>query len=107
MTINERIKELRRDSGLTLKEIADRLNVTEATAQRYETGKIKVIPYEAITGLADIFEVSPAYLMGWELNRNDIHDIGDLTDADLKLIKDFHAAPPNVQEAVMLLMERE
>ena len=107
MTINERIKELRRMSGLTLKEVADRLNVTEGTANRYESGKIKVIPYEAITGLADIFDVSPAYIMGWELQRNEIKDVGDLTAADLKLVKSFHAAPANVQEAVWLILERE
>lgn len=107
MTINERIKDLRRLSGLTLREVAARLNITEATAQRYETGGIKVIPYESITGLAEIFGVSPAYIMGWELNPHEIKDVGELTADDLKLINAFHAAPKELQEAVLLILKRE
>ena len=43
---NERIHEKRTEKGITLAQIADRLGVTEATAQRYERGNIKSIPYE-------------------------------------------------------------
>ena len=43
---NERIKQKRVEKGITLAQIADALNVTEATAQRYESGSIKRVPYE-------------------------------------------------------------
>lgn len=65
MIWNERIKELRAGSRLTLKEIAKRLGVSEGTAQRYENN-IKEIPYAAIIEYSKIFGVSPAYIMGWE-----------------------------------------
>lgn len=69
--VHERIKALRSQNGLTLATIADRLGVTEATAQRYETGKgIKAIPYEVIEKYANIFNCSPSYLMGWEETNN-------------------------------------
>jgi len=42
---NERIHEKRTEKGITLAQVADRLGVTEATAQRYERGNIKSIPY--------------------------------------------------------------
>lgn len=68
MTItNERIKELRQKNGYTLARIAEILEVTEATAQRYESGKgIKSIPYRIIEKYANIFKCTPQYLMGWD-----------------------------------------
>ena len=65
---NERIHEKRTEKGITLAQIADRLGVTEATAQRYERGNIKSIPYEHMCAYGEILNCSPAYLMGWENN---------------------------------------
>lgn len=65
--MHERIKELRSQKGLTLAQIADALGTTEATAQRYETGKgIKNIPYDVIEKYANIFGCKPQFIMGWE-----------------------------------------
>ena len=69
--INERIKEQRQTTGLTLAQVAEELGVKEATVQRYESGEIKNIKHEIISKLATIFNCSPAYLMGWEDNKPD------------------------------------
>ena len=50
---------------MTLKQVADRLGVTESTVQRYESGNIKNLKYETMVMLADILTCSPAELMGW------------------------------------------
>lgn len=63
---NERIKQKRLERGITLAQAAEFLNVTEATAQRYESGSIKNIPYEQICLYAQLLKTSPAYIMGWE-----------------------------------------
>lgn len=69
MIWNMRIKHLREQNKLTLKEIASKLGCSEATAQRYENNNgIKNIPYEVILKFAEIFDVSPAYIMGWDDN---------------------------------------
>ena len=68
---NERIKQKRVEKGITLAQIADALNVTEATAQRYESGSIKSVPYEHMCTYAKILNCSPQYLMGWD------DDVGD------------------------------
>lgn len=60
-----RIKELRKAKDITLLEIANRLGVSEATVQRYESGKIKKLKYETMSALANMLDVSPEYLMGW------------------------------------------
>lgn len=67
---NERIHSMRTEKGITLAQIAERLGVTEATAQRYERGNIKSIPYEHMCAYGEILHCSPAYLMGWEDNSS-------------------------------------
>lgn len=65
--MHERIQQLRKEHGYTLSVIAEYLGTTEATAQRYESGKgIKAVPYEAIEKYANLFGVSPSYIMGWD-----------------------------------------
>lgn len=66
MIWNERMRSLRKQSHMTLKEVAVRLGVSEATVQRYESNKIKNIPYETIVKYADTFGCSPSYIMGWD-----------------------------------------
>ncbi len=66
--MEKRIKEIRLQKKLTLLEVAKRLGVSEATAQRYESGEIKNLKYDTIVALAELFNVSPAYLMGWDDN---------------------------------------
>lgn len=65
---NERIHKKRIEKGITLAQVAEKLGVTEATAQRYERGSIKSIPYEHMCAYGEMLNCSPAYLMGWEDN---------------------------------------
>ena len=80
--INERIKEQRQTTGLTLAQVAEELGVKEATVQRYESGEIKNIKHEIISKLATIFNCSPAYLMGWENNKPD--ELSAKAEKDIK-----------------------
>ncbi len=66
MTLGDRIKEKRLQNKMTLLEVANRLGVKEATVQRYESGEIKNLKQHTIAKLAEIFDTSPAYLMGWD-----------------------------------------
>lgn len=60
------LKQRRKELGLTLLQIADAVGVTEATVQRWESGNIKTMRHEKITKLAEVLQVSPATLMGWD-----------------------------------------
>ena len=63
-------KKIRLKRKMTLLEVANALGVSEATAQRYESGEIKNLKYDTIVALANLFNVSPAYLMGWDEDPN-------------------------------------
>lgn len=68
--LRQRIKRMRTHKDLTLKEVANYLGIKEATAQRYESGEIKNIPYDNIVLMAKLFDCSPQYLMGWETQNS-------------------------------------
>lgn len=61
-----RLRSKRLDSKLSLQEVADKIGVTKVTVSRYETLDITNIPSDKIEGMAKLYGVSPAYLMGWE-----------------------------------------
>lgn len=65
MDFGSRLKQTRLRRGKTLAEVAERLGKTEATVQRYESGNIKNLKADTIEELAQVYNVSPAYLMGW------------------------------------------
>lgn len=66
MNIGQRIKEKRKVIGLTVDEVAKRLNKNRATVYRYESNDIENLPISILEPLAEILQTTPAYLMGWE-----------------------------------------
>lgn len=68
MTIGERIKERRKQLGLTVDELSERLGKNRATIYRYESNEIEKLPTTVLEPLAKALGVTPAYLMGWEEN---------------------------------------
>ena len=59
----ERIRDLRIDHGLTQKQIAKLLNVSQNTYSQYEVG-ITRYPLDAVITLAKYYDVSIDYLVG-------------------------------------------
>lgn len=66
MTIaSERIKELRKKNGMTQKELAEILNVSQNAVYNWENDK-RAPNADVIKQIASFFGVSPAYLLGWQ-----------------------------------------
>lgn len=61
-----KLKDLRKQKGLTLEELADKLGTSKQTIHRYENGTIANIPHEKIKLLAEALGTTPAALMGWD-----------------------------------------
>lgn len=70
MTIGERIKQRRKELGLSVDEVADRLGKNRATVYRYESNDIENFPVGTLEPIAKILETTPAKLMGWNSNDN-------------------------------------
>ena len=66
MTIGERIRNRRKELGLTVDELAEKLKKNRATIYRYESSEIEKLPTTVLEPLAEALNVTPGYLMGWE-----------------------------------------
>lgn len=78
MTIGERIKNRRKELGLTVDELAQRLGKNRATVYRYESNDIEKLPTTVLEPLAKALDVTPAYLMGWEEQAKKADDLSEL-----------------------------
>lgn len=65
MNLNERLKELRRESGYTLKMVSEGIGIPLSTYSNYEQG-IREPSVEIIKRICKFFDVSSDYLLGLE-----------------------------------------
>lgn len=84
--LNERIKAMRMIRGYTLAYVAELLGIKEATMQRYESGEIKNIKHESIAKLAEIYNCTPSYLMGWDIPTTSEHPYNYFLEQQLRLM---------------------
>lgn len=68
--MNNRISELRKKNGYTQKELARLMNCTQSTIGGWETGA-RTPTLEASKKLADLFQTSVDYLMGWTIDSEE------------------------------------
>lgn len=61
--VSERLKELRAEKGLTLKQLSSELSIPLPTYANYERG-IRELPIDLLIVICDLFEVSADYLIG-------------------------------------------
>ncbi|MFC2525312.1 MAG: helix-turn-helix domain-containing protein [Selenomonas noxia] len=73
-SIGARLKALRLDRGLTQDEVGKRVLVSKQTLYKYENDIVTNIPVDKIELLAEVYHVTPAYIMGWEQPEEDIDD---------------------------------
>lgn len=65
MTMAQRIRDCRKSFQMTQKELAKRLGVKEAAVSKWESGTVENIPRSTIKAMANVFNVSPCYLMAF------------------------------------------
>lgn len=70
--LNEKIKSLRKQKGITQEELAIRLNVVRQTISKWEKG-LSVPDAEMLIRIADIFEISVSELLGAKI-KNDTNN---------------------------------
>ena len=66
METKDIIKNRRLEIGLTMKQVADAVGVSEGTVSRWESGDIANMRRDKIALLSEILRISPASIMGWE-----------------------------------------
>lgn len=86
----KRIKQRRKELGLSAESIAEMLDISAATMYRYENNEIKKIPIGTLKPLAAILHTTPEYLMGCSdsniflVNDDSFAVFNDMTNEQIK-----------------------
>lgn len=91
MIIGEKIKARRKELGWSLAELGDRMGYNKSTVLRIERGEVD-LPQSRIAQFAQVLDVKPSYLMGWDVEPEDAGTLAAkvLKDKDLfQLVSDY------------------
>lgn len=83
---NNKLRELRKGSRLTQKQLSERLGVAKSVVSYYEQGS-RFPSYDVLIKIARIFHVTTDYLLGIEHNR--VIDVTGLNDKQVQVLNDF------------------
>lgn len=81
LTIHERLKDLRKERGLNLEELAELTGISKSALGSYEMDDYKEIIHRSLLKLADFYEVSTDYLLCLTDNRT--HTNAELSELHL------------------------
>jgi repressor LexA len=99
----QRIRELRKEKGLTLEQVADIVGVGKSTVRKWETGMIANMKRDKIASLAKALGTTPEYLMGWDKKENSPGDL-PITEGEKVLLSLFRKIPEEDQEMVLQMI---
>lgn len=83
MDLGKRLKDLRKEKGLTQQQVADRIWTSKAVISSYELGN-RIPSYDVLIKLAKLFGVSTDYLLGVEPRK--VINVENLTDKQITLV---------------------
>lgn len=104
MDVKNIIRRRREELGLTMKEVADRVGVSEGTISRWESGDIQNMKRDKIASLASALDVSPAVIMGWETPAKSEESEAERMYADEDMKALYHIKQSMTPEAFGNLM---
>lgn len=64
IAIGHRIKEKRKETGLTQKELAQKVGLSEASISKYEHGKVEDVTHNMLIKFAEVLNVPISWLLG-------------------------------------------
>ena len=86
MEFENKIKELRIESGMTQKQLAERLGVAKSVVSYYEHGE-RFPSYDVLIKLSQIFHVTTDYLLNVEHDR--LLDVSGLNEEQINAINNL------------------
>ncbi len=93
-----RIRELRTARGWRQSDLAKKLNTSQQTIARYETGE-RGLDVDTILALCEIFGCTADYLLGRSLLPT-----ADLTEEEAALLLAWRSAEPHIQDGIRALL---
>lgn len=106
--IGHRIKEAREESGITRRELAEKISVAASTISRYENGLIESPKMPVLESIARNLNVNPMWISGksdFKKTENMLEDWENSSDLSVSnreknLIKKYRGLPDPVKDDV-------
>ena len=86
MDFGNRLKELRKQAGLTQQQLANQVGLSKTVISYYEL-HTRIPSPEVLIKLASVFHVSADYLLGIEKKNGRTVDVSGLTDEEVKAVE--------------------
>ena len=96
--IGKRLKSRRKQLGLTQKQVADRMGLSEGSISRYESGKIENATTRVFSKFAVVLKVEPSWLIGFKAETDFEHRLKSI-------IKDNQDLPEEVLNKYLDMLE--
>lgn len=103
--VGNNIKKYRKEKGLTLKELAEKVRLTEATVQKYEAGGIQTLDIVKMNNFADALDVELENLVPWKENSENSRIEPNQGRQEARIIKLYSQLTNGHKKAVQSLME--
>ena len=100
---SERIKALVDGSGMSYQDLEKLTGIKKSSLQRYASGATTKIPLDVIEKLSIAFNVSQAYLMGWDEKESSPSE-PQLTEGEKLLLELFNKVPEDQQQLVLQMI---
>lgn len=99
------IRDRRLELGLTMKEVANAVGVSEATVSRWESGDIADMKRSRIFSLAKVLQISPLVILGFsEEDEKQPPAAGELSEDEVILLQAYRALPEHEKQNVLSLL---
>lgn len=96
MVIGKRIKDRRKQLGMSADDLAKKLGKDRSTIYRYEKGDIENMPLDILEPVANALRTTPQFLMGWDEAQKNNDDLATIIvrlrtdDVFLDVVKQLH-----------------
>lgn len=104
LNIGTKIKNRRKELGLTMLQVANQTGVCEATVSRWESGDIANMRRDKIVSLAAALRVPPSYIMDYDDSQTTFakkHSLFAITDTEEHVLSSFRKLDADDQKYVV------
>ena len=99
--MDSKLKERRKELGLTLEQVGEIVGVGKSTVRKWETGDIENMKRDKIAKLAKALKVSPAFVMGFDEDEEE-NNIQTLPVKEIPIVSQISAGLPIYAEENIL-----
>lgn len=103
INMSQRIYMKRTEKNMTMAELASHLGVQASAVNKWEKGTVQNIKQSTIKKMADVFDCSPAWLMGYDDTPLSFDFTPEQEEQELLAL--WRNAPENIKDSVMILLK--